>query len=434
MSEISLEEVIGEQAFASILRTEAEMFLRLTHTLLARDGGAWNRRHYFQLMSEADALEAFLDDHGARHNRTYQLLRELVASTRGFAQTGFSVTHLANRLDSYGVSASLGPTQDEGLRASIRATRDLVRGTILTLLHSIREQATSLGLAFPTDAFPEDRYEERPRLLLPRNVGQEDLQDDGQKVAEVTSKFLLAGKMFAALGVRRIEDEPQREAYLSAHCREEQARTYESTVHNLQSAYDTYIKNTLLESRDDRLPKLRGHASIALHLLEAVTLLTHFVERHEGTVRNEAAEVVERLVSRPQVRDVTLNHLLYWAARVMATGRTVAEELLPEYTNVQAYEVDLADDLMVHARPAALIVGIVNRHATPVEVEIGTHKCNAGSILELMIAVGSNPDARHYVFRGDVNPLRDIALLFEHRLGEDGIDTLPPELGYLRER
>jgi hypothetical protein len=129
-----------------------------------------------------------------------------------------------------------------------------------------------------------------------------------------------------------------------------------------------------------------------------------------------------------------VNHLLYWAARVMATGRSVAEELLPSYTNVQAYEVQLADDLMVHARPAALIVGIVNRHATPVEVEIGTHKCNAGSILELMIAVGSNPDARHYVFRGDVNPLRDIALLFESRLGEDGIDTLPPELGYLRDR
>ena len=434
MSEISLEEVIGETAFARILQTEAEMFFRLTHTLLAREDGAWNRRHYFQLMSEADALEAFLDDHGARHNRTFQLLRELVASTRGFALTGFSVTHLANRLDSYGVVGSLGPTRGEDLRASIRATRELVRGTLLTLLGSIRDQAAKLGLAFPTDAFPEDRYEERPRLALPRNVGEEELQDDGQKVAEVTSKFLLAGRMFDALSVRRIDDEAQRETYLSSHCREEQARTYEATVHNLQSAYDTYIKNTSIEARDDRLPKLRGHASIALHLLEAVTHLTHFVERHEGTVRNDAADVVERLVSRARVRDVTLNHLLYQASRVMATGRTVAEELLPSYTNVQAYEVQLADDLMVHARPAALIVGIVNRHATPVEVEIGTHKCNAGSILELMIAVGSNPDARRYVFRGDVNPLRDIALLFENRLGEDGIDTLPPELGYLRDR
>jgi hypothetical protein len=434
MSEISLEEVIGEKAFALVLQTEAEMFLRLTHTLLARDDGAWNRRHYFQLMSEADALEAFLDDHGARHNRTYYLLRELVASARGFAMTGFSVTHLAKRLDSYGVVATLGGTQADELRRSIRITRDLVRGTLLTLLGSIRDQAAALGLAFPTDAFPEDRYEERPRLTLPRNVGQEDLQDDGQKVAEVASKFLQAGKMLEVLGVRRIEDERQREAYLSSHCREEQARTYEATVHNLQSAYDTYIKNTLLESKDERLPKLRGHASITLHLLEAVTHLTHFVERHEGKARNEAVDVVERLVSRPRVRDVTLNHLLYWAARFMAAGRSLAEELLPSYTNVQAYAIDLTDDLLVHARPAALIVGIVNRYATPVEMEIGTHRCNAGSILELMIAVGSNPDTRHFVFRGDVNPLRDIALLFEHRLGEDGIDTLPPELGYLRDR
>jgi hypothetical protein len=36
------------------------------------------------------------------------------------------------------------------------------------------------------------------------------------------------------------------------------------------------------------------------------------------------------------------------------------------------------------------------------------------------------------VFRGDEKPLRDIGLLFEHGLGEDGIDGLPPELGYLK--
>jgi hypothetical protein len=205
-------------------------------------------------------------------------------------------------------------------------------------------------------------------------------------------------------------------------------------VHNLQSAYDTYIKNTVLESKDERLSRLRGHASVTLHLLEAVTHLTHFVERHEGGVRSDDADTVERLVSRARVRDVTLNHLLLWAARFMAAGRSLAEELLPAYTDVQSYEVELSDDLMIHARPAALIVGIVNRHATPVEMNIGEQRFNAGSILELMIAVGSNPRVRRFVFRGDVNPLRDIALLFAHRLGEDGIDSLPDELAYLRNR
>jgi hypothetical protein len=31
-----------------------------------------------------------------------------------------------------------------------------------------------------------------------------------------------------------------------------------------------------------------------------------------------------------------------------------------------------------------------------------------------------------------VNPLRDIGLLFEHDLGEKGLDRLPPALLYLR--
>ena len=37
-----------------------------------------------------------------------------------------------------------------------------------------------------------------------------------------------------------------------------------------------------------------------------------------------------------------------------------------------------------------------------------------------------------YVFRGDIHPLRDIALLFESGLGEDGIENLPAQLSYLR--
>ena len=48
-----------------------------------------------------------------------------------------------------------------------------------------------------------------------------------------------------------------------------------------------------------------------------------------------------------------------------------------------------------------------------------------------MIAVGSHPDSRKYVFRGDENPLRDIRELFESGLGETGLSKLPKTLGYL---
>jgi phosphotransferase system HPr-like phosphotransfer protein len=178
---------------------------------------------------------------------------------------------------------------------------------------------------------------------------------------------------------------------------------------------------------------LRGHVSSALHLLEAVTQLAHFVERHESGVRTEAAErKLADLVDRARVHDVTLNTLLYWADRIMQLGRRLAEELLPTYTNVQQLEVEVDDGVTLHARPVSLIVGIVTHYGTPVEMEVGGATCHAGSILELMIAVGSHPEERRFVFRGDEHPLRDIRMLFGAGLGEHGIDALPDALSYLR--
>jgi hypothetical protein len=79
-----------------------------------------------------------------------------------------------------------------------------------------------------------------------------------------------------------------------------------------------------------------------------------------------------------------------------------------------------------------LIVGIVTRFGTPVELIVDGKRCNAASILDMMVTVGSNPETRHYTFRGDEHPLRHIALLFKAGLGEDGLESLPSDLAYLR--
>jgi phosphotransferase system HPr-like phosphotransfer protein len=432
MSEASLEEVISEKVFAGILAAQTEMFYRLANSLLTRVEDDWGRRHFFQLITEADTLEAMLDDYGARYNRTYSYFRELIAGLRGLALAGFSVVHLERRLDSYG--AILSVRDADSAIASIGKSKTFVISALRTLLQAVRDEGAARGLKITSEIFPEAGYgSDGPKQALPRNMGQADLQNDEQKVAEVASKFIQACGMFDEIAVRRIQHVDEREAYLQRVCSEEQARVYEATVHNLQSAYDTYVKNTVIEAGDARLPKLRGHVSAALHLLGAVTHLAHFVERHESGLRNDAVERrISALVRREDARDITLNHLLYWAALFMKRGRTLAEDLLPSYTNVQVLEVELADDLTLHARPAALIVGIVNRYGTPVEMELDGKTCNAASILDLMVTVGSHPDVRRFIFRGDVNPLRDIKLLFESGVGESGIDGLPAALSYLR--
>ncbi len=179
--------------------------------------------------------------------------------------------------------------------------------------------------------------------------------------------------------------------------------------------------------------QLRGHASASLHLLQAVTHLAHFIERHENDIRSEEAKrKISQLVERSEVEGVALNVFLYWAERFMRNGEPLAEALLREYTKLVELEFELPDHLALHARPAALIVGIVNHHSTPVEMEVGGKRCNAGSILELLVAVGSMPHQKRFMFRGDERPVRDIQRLFAAELGEKGLDLLPAELAYLR--
>lgn len=432
MGDGALEEVIPERSFAALLETRAEMLLRLARTVLELPDGGWSRRHFFQLVSESDSVEAFLDDFGAGHNRTYSLLRELVAALRGFALAGFSVAHLEHRLDGYPSVLSAGEASQAA--ASVVRARAFLQSTARGFLRAVLEETRALGLRDAAQTFPDGRWvPDGPLRKLPRNMGQEDLESDEQKTAEIAAKFVQAAELFEDLGVRRISDAHEREGWLQRHCSEERARTFEANVHNLQSAYDTWVKGTTVEAGDPRLQKLRGHASAALHLLEAVTQLTHFVERHERAVRDDRiARRIAALVSRSEVRDVTLNHLLVHAALFLKRGRSVAEDLLPSYTNFQEIEVDLRADLVLHARPAALIVGIVNRYGTPVQLEVDGRRCNAGSILDMMVTVGSSPEARRFRFRGDEHPLHDIQLLFRAGLGEDGLDRLPAEIGYLR--
>jgi phosphotransferase system HPr-like phosphotransfer protein len=432
--ERSLEEVIQERAFSGLVQAQSQSFFRLANTLLARRPAEWNKRHLNQLVIESQALESFLDDYGAAYNRTWCLLRELAASLRWFSLAAFSLAHLLGRIESYGLDVTFSSAERDEAQRSLERVRGFLGENLERLLQRTCAEVERLGLERTPETYPDESLlGVAPRQRLPRNVGQEDLLDENQKIAEVASKYLASCDLLEDLGIRRIGEPERRRELLERICTEAQARVYEATVHNLQSSYDTYIKNSVVEGRDDRLPRLRGHLSTALHLLEAVTFLTHFVERHEGGIRSQDAEQeLSRLIDRRSVQEMILNDLLATGDRFMQRGRGIAEELLHAYTNLQELTVELPRDIRLHARPAALIVGIVGHFGTPVELEVQGHKCNAGSILELLVTVGSHPDARRFVFRGDENPLRDIGLLFQNGLGEHGLDRLPERLSYLR--
>lgn len=424
--------MITEERFAGVLASEAEMLFRLANSLETNPEPTKRRLQLYQLGIEADLVEAFLDDHGAKHNQAYVFLRELVASLRGFAGVGFALEHLWHRLDGYATLLSEDAEAATECRAAIDHARGFVFGALLRLLQACREEAASIGVQWGDKLYPEDRAVAGVvNLRLPNNLGDELLNEEDLQVAGVASKYLQVCEMFAQVGIRRVHDPEEREEYLTKICTEERARVYEATVHNLQSAYDTYLKGTSLEARDERLPLLRGHASSAFHLLEAVTGLVHFVERHGGGRAEGLGGRMAQWVDRAQVREVTLNYLLYWSERVLMSGERLARDILSSVSQVEELLLEIPDGLSIHARPASLIVAVVNRYEMPVEMEIEESSCNAASILEVLICAGSNPEARACRFRGDSRPLADLRALFQAGLGEGGLEGLPPELSYL---
>lgn len=430
MKEPSIEKVVPEEDFRALLSERATALLE---TCAAPGDSAWTKRRFFDLSVEADELEAFLDDYGARTNRRFSAFTEIVASIRGFALAGLSLIHLVRRVGSYGVLDSLGERRVEALD-DLGMALQFVEAKLAGLMRALLDEGRSIGITQLTQGEghpPLDRTIRRFRL--PHNVDLDRIEDEEQRIAEVASKYLAAAELLESVKIRRIDDAQDRETFMHARCSEVDARVWESTVHNLQSSYDTYVKNTVLETGDPRLKTLRGHVSAALHTLEAVTRLTHFVERHEGGLRSDAADAaLQGIVAREEVRDVTLNRLLFWAWAFIESGRELASSLLPSYTNASEATLHLREGIHLHARPASLVVAVVQHHGTPVELEVAGTVCNAGSILELMVAIGSNPEAREYLVRGDERPLRDLVALFAADLGESGLEGLPDSLGYLR--
>lgn len=429
----SLEALIGEAAFLPLLSERAKSFYLLANFVREALNGERSKNVYGHLMLEANALESFLDDYGARNNRTYGAYSELVASIRNFARVGHSLSHLLIRLPRYELERS--PSGERGFVRRCRETLGFCNEAIRRLLEQLYQESRSLGLVIPQEMVPQDGLREpRRRLHLPNDADEGDVQDEERRAAEFIARVVHQVELLERIGIRRIRDYEGLRRFVEAQCDEEKARKYESIVHSLQSKYDTFLKGAPTEARHPELKSLRGQISVALHLLESVTDLVHFYERHENEVRSgEARMLVAGLIDKKKILDRLVNFGLVEALQFLLRAKSLAQTLLPTFLRITHIEVQLPAGVRLHARPASLIVAIVGRYGTPVTMRIGDQEANARSIMQVMMLAGSTRGAEKIEFRGDGRPLKDLDLLFRSGLGEKGLATLPPELHYLQE-
>lgn len=429
-------QTISIEEFRDQLGRQGEELARLANGLLATSPEAWTQRHLVHLYRSATEVESFLDAHGARRNEAFFRSREVLAIVRWLSAGLSSLVHLYGRLPSYEVANEAWV--EETLAPQVRDAA-LRQGEILQrALQGLQAEWLRAKVAWPEGELQVEQLAPLAGLVqLPNDrlaqIDAADPQAGGAQGARTASRFLSLSKAWTSEATSPIEGLDALRTFMENFCTEEIARRYEARVHNLQSSYDTRVSGTQEESDHPDLKVLRGTASLVLHLLENVTALTHLYERHDIYERaGESRALFDELVPEEALLQVIVNDGVVAAYACLRQAEPIARALLDQLVETVEVPVSVPDGVTMHARPLSLIVGVVQKYGTPVELEVAGQTCSAASMMQMLVLVGSYPQERDYLLRGDPRPLDDLKLLFANRLGEDGCDGFPEQIAYLR--
>jgi phosphotransferase system HPr (HPr) family protein len=428
----ALDRVLRETDHRDRLAVEARDLFRLD--LLLRRGvhAELSRRFCHRLAEEAERVEYGLLDVGARGNRAYAFFTEVVTATRWCARAVHALLHLRGRIVRY-----LGEREDlAAFRRDLDACLRWLAARLAVLLAAAREEAEgTLRLALPAEPYDVELLRgEEARWRLPQDVDAAETADERERIAHLATSLLTLADEFSRLPVPATAQPAAYAAFVRTGFTPSTAHAARVRMHAIQSTYDTAVAATPLEASDPTLKVFRGYVSILLHLLEATAYLLQVHDRLDADGRSAAVvERVARLLDGPALLDWAVRFGCSNSAACFLEARRSAEALLQRYARTREATLPLPPGRKLHLRPAGLIVRVVQHHGMPVTMRMGDQEVDARQLMDVILLAASHPDATHVGFRGDDRPLRDLQDLFEHRLGEDGLDGMPASLAYLRE-
>lgn len=332
------------------------------------------------LHSHATQLEELLDFYGALRNDRWRPFRRVIAAVKLFSRVHYSLVHLVHTSPQYRLlcdEADLNVGLDQALRFTARVLHLASRRLV--------ETAPSLGLT----PLPADVCEEvLPAGVLPRDCPLRQVDDVPETVTRIATAFLnLAGGATPLARAASTMTTDRRSTMLPT---ETELRVHAEDFHNLQSLYDTHVAHTDAERVDPELVSLRGHASVVFHLLEAVTELMHYNERHvlhappatdRARIFADRPDCIE-----PQHLDWVGRDLLVLAARYVQVGRSLAQQLLRRYAVQGEITVPVPRYRGFHVRPSTLIARVAYHYGSAVSMTLEGETYDASSPLELFRA------------------------------------------------
>lgn len=429
-------EVIRERDFVVLANKAIKNMLNFSVYLSKNKQVRLSRRLYVNLVKESNELEDFLDDHGARKNKTWVFFGEIIASIRNFAGTAYIISHILSRIKFY----RLDSKKITSFVKDAEGPLQFLDESLLSLFANLRQEALTLGLSIPSGRVKDLDYSENIYVkMLPQDIYDEGTSDLHQSIIRIATEFIDGiRKSSAVLFEKKMPAARLNSRLIPERINEETLRHLETHVHNAQSMYDTYIQKTPEETSDPMLAGLRGHISVTLHLLGIAKELSHFIERHETSVRREATrEKIAKIINRKKVLEVIINFALHHYTRFLHDGEDLANRIIAQYTVVDSVVVSIPQGLGFHLRPSTLVVKIANHYGSHLKMLVNEKEFDATSVIDIMWAGGmiKKESIDHVEFRGERNAIRDIELLAHANYGEDTMGSstpLPDELAYLR--
>lgn len=426
-------------SFAEKVRIFSHDYLKSCTYILGFDHPRhlFTKRLYSKMTATSQLLEDLLDFHGAKNSTAWYFYRELAAAVRHLTTAAYSQMHISNRMAFYLLSDT------EEFEKEGASTLEFLNRTLIKMAPVILDEARSLNIPIPEDAFsPNDFPGVTTGEMLPFDIDDVNMNQQKEHIVTIASGFLNISKKFDEIGFFEPYSPEELRSIVPQKVNEVEMRRFEMLVHNLQSAFDTYVIHGGYRFGNRKLKQLRGHFSVVFHLLQVVGRLLHFYERHlhDAGYKNIYKQVYDRLTSLidPQMLlDRTINYALYYVCHYMSTGKDLAREILNENIERSAITVGIPQKLGFHSRPSLLVAKIVQYYGGQVELCIDSDRFDASSVLDIQWAGGKiqKENIQHVVFEGDIRALKDIEVLAGVNYGEDTLGKgvpLPKELEYLR--
>ncbi len=397
----------------------------------------FTKKLYSKCIGTSMVLEDFLDFHGAKNSTTWFFYRELTATIRHLSLAGYSQKHINIRLGFYNL-----PDSDHFEPKGIGAGK-FVNDCLVRLAPVFIKEAQRLRIEMPDSRFTSANF---PSIITSQML-KSDIDDqpgDTQQrhIVVIASEFLSIADRFEELSFYEPYSREQLERLVPKRVNEVEVRRFEMLVHNLQSAFDTYVIYGGLRLADTKIKRLRSFFSIVFHLLQFIGRLLHLYERHlheagYKDIYKKAQDQLATIIAPDTLLDHCINYGLFYVCHYLNLGRELAREILNENIARTRIQVGIPIKLGFHSRPSLLVAKIVQHYGGHVDLVVGEDHFDASSVLDIQWAGGKihKEDIKEVAFEGDTRALRDIEILSKVNYGEDTMGKgvpLPKELDYLR--